>query len=304
MTGLQIIVRENEADRLNELAAQRQLYSWAKLMMTIQMVLAIVIAIAGSFLQSKVTGAEPYVVIAGAVVAMLDVLLLDPLKVHFQKLAARIQESFDCAVLDLPWREVKASKPEASDIKEYSRHIAGNSAAMATLNDWYPPEGVKDLPLRPARILCQRENCLYDSRLRQRYILGVTIVLILLSAVTFLIALIENRSVVETLAAIVAPLIPAYVIGFREISANRESQDRLERLKQNGDDVWQRALANSATDEELDALSRLLQDEIFEHRMKSPVVFDWVYNTLRSANETLMSQSTKDLAEEYKKQNA
>jgi len=48
----------------------------------------------------------------------------------------------------------------------------------------------------------------------------------------------------------------------------------------------------------LKAESRSLQDAIYQHRERSPLVFDWVYYLFRSANEDEAHHAAKDFVRE------
>lgn len=45
--------------------------------------------------------------------------------------------------------------------------------------------------------------------------------------------------------------------------------------------------------------SRLVQNEIFDHRARSPLVFDWLYWRLRGKHEIEMQDGAEEQVEEY-----
>lgn len=302
-TGKDIVDKQNELEQLRLLAAQRELYSSEKKALGWQMLIAVAVALGGSFVQTTYPAFAPYVVILGAAVALADVIWFESKKGKCQRLAAKVQEKFDCIVLRMDWRDLKAgSEPDPEDILDHSEKVISNQQLKDKLIDWYPKE-IQELPLQPARIVCQRENCLYDSRLRDKYILGLKVGLGAVTIVAFIIAIVQNKDFVQSIALIVAPLIPAYVIALREIYAHSEAIDLAQRLKDHSNGLWTKALSKTLTSAELDAESRLLQDEIYDNRRRSPVIFNWVYDLLRDKNEKTLNASAQQLVNEYKAQN-
>lgn len=303
MTGQLIVSKQNEDQQIKRLAAKKQLYLNENLVCGLQLVAGIATAIIGAVVQNKVTGSEPYVVIVSALIGLGDVVVFENLKGRWQRLAARIQEQFDCDVLQLEWGKLKAGpEPGPESTNEHCKYFFNNPVEKNKLVDWYPAI-VKDLPLQSARILCQRENCLYDARLREAYITVIIIGLGLLTIATLAIELSVNNKFVEAFSGIVAPLIPAYIIGLREIKHNKEALETAQRLYEYAEELWDKAFNKTATDQELDVCSRFLQDEIFDNRRRAPVIFDWFYLMLRKNNETLLTESAAELVKKYKQKN-
>src|SRR5213079_2941142 len=108
-------------------------------------------------------------------VAVLDVALLDRWKRSFQQRAAAIQELFDCRVLDLEWPTLKTPKPDAEDVKGLA-----TGRDVSKLRGWYPAS-VAPLSMHAARVVCQRSNCRWDSKLRRYFramVVGLAIFLL------------------------------------------------------------------------------------------------------------------------------
>jgi hypothetical protein len=303
MSGQLIATKQNEPEQVKRLAAKKQLYLKENMVNGLQMFLAVVTALGGAVVQNFVKGSEPYVVIASGVIGVCDVIVFENLKGRWQQTAARIQEQFDCAVLDLPWRRLKTGpEPGPEATAEHCKKFYDNAKEQKKLIDWYPAV-IKDLPMRPARILCQRENCLYDARLRETYITVIIVWLSVLTLLTLVIGVVLNHNFVESLAGMVAPLIPAYVIGLREIKQNKEALETAKRLYDHAEELWEKAINKSVSDQELDTCARFLKDEIFDNRRRSPVIFDWFYGMFRSKNEALLTESAEQLVKNYKQKN-
>jgi hypothetical protein len=79
-----------------------------------------------------------------------------------------------------------------------------------------------------------------------------------------------------------------------------EAATRLDRLKDHSERLWNDALSGSAS-EAIAARTRSLQDEIFENRRRSPLVFDRIFKHLRSSYEKQMNFGAEELVAEAKK---
>lgn len=302
-SGEIIVTRQAEPEQLMQLAAKKELYMRENWLQAGQMVIAALTALVGAIVQYHVKGAQPIVAVVAAGLSLCDVLLVDGIKGQWQQLAASVQEQFDCYVLSLPWRKLKAGRePEPEVTLAYCKRFYENPDELRNLANWYPVV-VKDIPLQPARIICQRENCYYDTILRKRYIILITIVLIALSTFTVVIGMLVNHSFVDSLASMVAPLVPAYIVGLREIMRHTEGLNTSRRLFDYIEELYENAVNKSVSDDELDDCSRFLQDEIFDNRRRAPVIFEWVYKWLRDKNEQLVARSAAELVEQYKRKN-
>jgi hypothetical protein len=98
---------------------------------------------------------------------------------------------------------------------------------------------------------------------------------------------------------IAAPLSPALLLGNRQFSEQLEAASRVDKLKEHAERLWRDALAG-APESEISARSRRLQDEILEHRRRSPLVFDAIFKRLRRDFEIRMNHGARELAAEAK----
>jgi hypothetical protein len=302
MTGKLIVDKQMEPEQFELLLAKRQLYFYENVLGVTQTLIAVAVAIGGPWIQRTVADSEPIVTVASGIIALFDVVFLESLKGNWQQLAAKMQERFDCNVLALPWRELKSeTEPTPEDVAANNYTFFKNRWS-ADLKEYYPPS-IATIPFDFARIICQRENCVYDRRLRSQWITFVSCMLTLLSLSAFAIAWNQNDTWIKTLASIIAPLIPAFVLGIREIKLNVEASKTSERLLSHCEKLWQRALSNGIPAAEAENESRLLQDEIFDNRRRSVVVQDWFYGMSRFWNEKIAMRGADKLVDQYKRIN-
>jgi len=82
------------------------------------------------------------------VIALMDALFLERYQSHLKKLGAKIQETFDCDVLNLPWRRLKAGDAVDTElVREEGKAYLQKQADKSYLENWYPPV-VSLLPCR------------------------------------------------------------------------------------------------------------------------------------------------------------
>jgi hypothetical protein len=280
---------QNEDASLRVLATQRGLYTWAKKVSILQLVVVIALPAVLVVLDSFFPTTKVWPAFVGIVVAVLDAVVIDPGKNSLREKAATMQELFDCKVLDLEWPALMASKPDREDVL-----TTVGSDNVGPLKDWYPTVAGA-LSLSVARIVCQRSNCWWDGKLRRYYrwtIIGFGVVAILCIVIS---ALILKLSFEDFVLALLAPILPALLWGAREAKDQHEAADRIDRLKTFGDQLWEKALGGTLNEEELRQESRLFQNEIYRRRQRSPMVLNSFYSLFRRKFEVQMQQSADEM---------
>jgi flagellar basal body-associated protein FliL len=286
--------------QLERLAAQRQLYSYAKAVQVAQIILSVPIVILWSIAAVWFPFLQVYAALWGIVIALVSVGLLTPWQQTLQQNAAKIQELFDCDVLRIEWNQLRSgTKPAPESVIEAATAYKKRDPDYTALKNWYPP-AVGDLPLHLARIICQRTNIWWDAKLRRRYATYVAGVVASLAIVVLILALINGTTVEELILVGLAPLLPALVLGIRQYTEHREAANNLDRLRESAERIWSNALAG-ATTQDLEAESRNLQDLIYDNRRKSPLIQDRIYNLLRGHQEAQMNKGAETLVAEAQK---
>ena len=295
-----IISEQNTERQLQRLAAQRQLYASAKKIFGWQIALSGPATVVMAFLVIVNPALKGYAALWGITVALCDLFWLTPWQKRLRDNAARVQEAFDCDVLTLPWNEVKTGKwPDPELVFEQSEKYKKWAAKMPPLENWYAP-AVGELPLHVGRLACQRSNCLWDSKQRRRYAAWVISVVILLFIVLLSLSVGNNFTIEDFVLKVAAPLAPALLLGLRQFSEQREAATRLDSLQSHAERLWKDALSGMPADE-ITVRARSLQDEIFENRRKSPLVFDAIFKRLRRDYEMQMNYGVDEFVSKAKK---
>ena len=289
---------QNDPKQLDCLAAQRYLYSRAKTYMVVQVILTIPSVIALSILTKLNPDMRLWNAFYGVAVLLIDSIYLDPYHRQLKREAANIQEEFDCTVLGIGWSVASAgSRPDPEAIHEASSKYKHNDPECAKLKDWYPKiDNRISEPL--ARLLCQRSNLWWDSKLRRRYAFWLAIIVGMVSVSVFVVSMWKEFTFEQFVLGGFCLLSPAWLWGVREIRRQLDSSNELDRLKTYLESVWAKAVKGQIEEEELKDQSREIQNALLERRQRNPLIFDWVYNRLRKSNERAMVKGTDALIEE------
>lgn len=277
------------------LRARDRVYRHAKLWQGTYVWLTVVLGVIGVLANSYW---KPFFGLAGIAALLLDVAFLERHLKHLCKLGARLGEEFDLAVLKLP-RNAFASEQAVSpeDVHRYSAQLL-DAKREQELRGWYE-RTVSEVPLSPARLICQRLNVSYDGYLRVKFANWLLVVVVAIVLLLFFAALALDMKLADVVSAAGAAL-PALSWALRERNKNVDLERQLEKLRGELDRLWRRVLAG-APEGELEIGSRQLQDAIYRHRTSTTLIFGWVYNRLRDGGEELAAHVAARLVDEVRR---
>lgn len=291
---------QNVQRRLELLAAQRQLYSDAKNLQMISVIISVPIVIAWSILVALFPILAVYAALWGIIATFLEILIFSRSRKSTQEKAAKIQQIFDCEVLQFNWARLNCGvRVEPETIIDASDRYKRKNLNFTKLQDWYPVS-VGQLPIHQARIICQRSNVWWDAQLRRRYSKWIIIILILLTVSVLLIGLIGGLTLEKFLLAVLVPLIPAFVFGLRQYIEHNESANMLDRLRENAETLVQEVISGRYSTQDLEQESYSLQRQIYDNRRRSPLILDWLYSRLKKKDEEQMNKGAESLVQDFK----
>jgi SMODS-associating 4TM effector domain len=292
---------QNTPNRLKLLAAQRQLYSDAKRTQAISVIICFPLAVTWSILIAILPKYTVYAALWGILATFLDLLFFSRLQKSTQEKAAKIQQHFDCEVLQLNWAKSNCGMEiDPETIHDASVRFIDKNKIYSALENWYPIS-VGKLPIYQARIICQRANFWWDAQLRRRYSRQIITILALLTTIIFLIGLIRGLTIEKFVLAILAPLVPAFVFGLRQCIENDEAATRLDRLREKAETLVRETIDGKYTPQELESKSYDLQFQIYDNRRRSPLIFNWIYSRLKRKDEENMNKGAESLVEQLTK---
>jgi SMODS-associating 4TM effector domain len=297
----EISSKQNENGLITFLRARRRIYRQAKRYQGAVVLATLSLPVISLVVATYLPQAKPYIAALALFFGVVDLFVFDRLQKGWMKTAAKLQESFDCEVLSMDHNDFLVG-PQVDPEEIFS--LA--SAKLADedeqkLRDWYPV-AVARVPLHVGRILCQRENLLYDSNVRRFYGRLLQVGVLVVIAGLFIYAIACGRSMAESLLTVFVPAVPAVNWALREFLRQRDTVETLERLKSESEKLWKRAIQGMGEVEAAER-SRELQDAIYAHRVSSPLVFDFLYLFRRNDLEAQMNAGAGHFVAEYLKKN-
>ena len=293
----QITAIQNTEKQLERLAAQRELYSSAKRLYFWQLAGNLLIPLSFTTISLFYTSLSFYSALYGLCFYLFDSLIFEPTISKRKTKAAKIQELFDCDVLEIDKSDFKT----VSDItvEEVLTHYDAHKKIetnIEKIKDWYPKE-VAELDISVARLICQRMNYCWDSRLRVSYSNLLKVVNVVLIVIVIVSVSVGHSTGDQTLL-IASGLLPFFRFSIKQYQENKDSSEKLTKLNAYFDKLWAKILKNEIDKDELDETARRIQDEIYDNRIKNPLIPDLFYKFYRSKDEFLMSRSAGNLVKE------
>ena len=276
-----IMEKQNEPKYIKYLEAQRQLYDDSKQFLLIWVIAVILIAIVASGIFEVLEPITPYMTLF-AFLIMLGEILVVPLINKRQENAAKIQELFDCEVLEMDWNDAIGGKPEQRVITNAANKFEKNSSPerIEKLRNWYTKD-IKALPIYQARVICQSENINWDQQLRKEYNIYLSIVLIAILVLLLVVGLLLDWSLIFFFKGPLLFILP--IIGYIAITIfnQRKTIQRLEEMKLFINELAKFDYENDPGGVAISQRSRQLQTEVFHHRAENPFVPSQFYNKRR-----------------------
>ena len=293
---------QNDDLNIRKLAAQRYLYSFAKSVTNFQLFASVPLLIAVYILTVVLFPDNKMVYYLFAIsLIMLDYWLFSPWISSLKKKAAKFQEMFDCDILRIPWNPQKSgSKPSPEDLIKYSGKYYLNDNTES-LKNWY---SINHKGIHPyiSRIACQRSNLFWDKKLRDRYILMLSSLLIAEVVILICVWLLLDVEILNFIILLIA-LLPFSIQILKQRKENKESYKATSEVKVFANDLLDKS--TSITKKEQGVMivheTRRLQDDIFAIRCKNPLIPDMFYSKFRSSDEAVMESSINVLVEESRK---
>ncbi|MDR3613061.1 MAG: S-4TM family putative pore-forming effector [Candidatus Obscuribacterales bacterium] len=299
MTGATILVKQNEDLEIKRLAAMRQLYSEEKWIIGLQFWLAV----GGSFgiltWKSLAPSNSTAAAATGIVISLVDCFILQHLRGKRRKDAAKIQEQFDCDVLDLSWnRDLigEELRPELV-IEAAARHP---QTGYESLKNWYLGR-LQEVPFEAARIICQTTNVAYDRSLRERYIKVLVALVLAIFFTTLIVCIVQKIPTDQWLVNFIGPLSPILSFSGVQYREHTEVINKISELRTELQKTWGLCRDSEPGTTELTRLARNLQNKIFFHRSTGVPLFDKVYWRYRGKQELYGEALANQMVDEYLK---
>ncbi len=295
--GKKILKRQNKDVHINELLAQKRVYSIAKnyqgLLIFISVPLPIIISLAVKT-NPNLIDESSYIFVLYTIIAAVGEKILESSIDRLKKIAASIKETFDNKVLGINSNEtLNLVLTDRELIRRYSKKYRTNQKIIDKVVNWYSLE-IKKVKTNVASLLCQRTNITYDFSVRKRYKYLIYVISSLTFLVLLVIALINDLSIKGFLIEVILPSIPIVMFAYKEINSNTESIDNLNHLRNLIESTLSEININHTIEKKQ---LRSIQDRIYNNRLLSPLIPDFIYNSIRPKLEDEMNYSMSERIE-------
>lgn len=234
----------------------------------------------------------------GLLMMLLDEFWIDARQQVLKRNAATLQETFDAELFQLPWNATRVNtRLDPSDVSNAAREFLNSKSAHRAMN-WYAPV-VGDTPIELGRLICQRINLWWDSKLRSRYRSGLIGFAVVLAVLGLLVAKALVLNIDGFLIGMMT-VAPAIRWALREAKRHGAALETLERLSLRAADLQRGVLEKRVDSAAVTNASRELQDAIYDHRSSAPIGVDWIYRRLRSEFESGMRVNADEIVREYR----
>lgn len=291
-----ILTKENESSSIEKLAAQRELYSIAKMLFYVQTFIAVISLVLLSFSQLIFCKIDFTLIIATiSLLAVIADNLFEKYISGLKEKAAKTQEFFDTYVLNIKWNNILClDKPEYNEIFKYYNSHKSKKKDFTKFTNWYEPE-ISTVTEQTGKLICQKTNCNYDSSIRKKYnnvilIIGVSTILLILIFTIF-----SDITLSKLLLTVIFPAVPIIQWTHKNIMTNNDSIKNLEQLNNLLNSSWNDLKNGTQISDEV---IRQIQDGIYLNRKGSPLIPDFVYDRLRDKLELQTYYSVGQLVTE------
>jgi hypothetical protein len=285
MFAEELQARQNSTVNIERLAAQRRLYSEAKIINNCNFIVTVFIPILISILPTMPNLSFlriQIVTLIFHVYTLIAIVLQYRLTTNasnLKKAASQIQLEFDMDVFDLKWDDrflgTKMDNNElvARKSKDYSKK------KEKSLSNWYDLSGLKERQNKEIIRFCQKQNLQWNSTIRNRVNSGLNILVIASIIICFLTMLLLKADLAQVTNGIVnfVPLITWI------ITINRNYKRDTTTLNE---------LCNLLSDKRYGKYTALLiEAKITEYRQNGSLIPDFIYRIYRKNDEETYKQA-------------
>lgn len=284
--------------QIDRLAAQRRSYSDAKRLLAVHIILTVPVTITVSLISSIYPDCRVLAAAWAFVLLVAEFVWLTPTRIRIQETSAKIQELFDCDVLQLEWPYMIAGSPPDGEVIHQLAKRAELAQQTGGLVDWYSPV-VDAVPVSVGRVICQRTNCFWDADLRKKFTNCIVVVLLSFFLLTMCVSLVSGFTLEKLLLTVLYPALPALKIGWQWINDNKRAARFVDQTKGHIDHLWTQIIQGTVSESDMATTCRRIQDLIYDKRCRSPLIFDWLYYRNRKPLQGQADYAAERLVEQY-----
>ncbi|SFA50875.1 hypothetical protein SAMN04488511_109199 [Pedobacter suwonensis] len=292
--GNQILTAQNLDINIDKLLAQRRLYSNAKILQYFLLLMTILVPIFLSIITNftaLIINEKGWIYVTYSIIVLIFEKMVESIIDRHKKIAASIQEKFDIDVLGVIENETLNLVPIDFDIiRSNSIKDKLDPHKVLKVTNWYSTK-IGLLQTNVAILFCQRMNICYDFSIKRKYNNYLVVISILTFSCLLVFSLLNNFSMQKFIVEVIFPSLPIFVFTYKEISTNLESIDNLQKLKE----IIEKELDQADLQNDIDIEKiRRIQDRIYNNRILSPLIPNFIYNILWTRLEDEMNYSVEN----------
>lgn len=288
-----IAQKQNQLIYYKFLKAQRITYRRAKFIRFSKYSLTILLVVSAPFVFIYFSNKIITIGIIGAVWTLIS-FLIGYIENWLIKRAATIQEIFDTELYEIGWNKISFGQKIVPH--EYINGLSDKYSEQELENefkDWY--EGIENIQKPLSILLCQRQNIVWDYKLRDIYSYIVIAFLIINFLIGLFIFAFSGETLLNYLLGLILPSLSANILGIEEVVGHLKMSKRKKELEKQITSMLdkRRIDIGMLSDKKI----REIQNVIFGERLKAPLIPDFVYNLLKNKYSNNSIASIKDIME-------
>lgn len=292
-----LISQTQNNDESRQYLAATCYFTWiVKRLAKWQLILTVLLPVALSISAIRFPWVRTWAALYGIVISVVDVSLIERKLREWKIDSAKIQECFDCKILNIAWNEIKVGgKPEREKISSASERFG--QKCDNDLEDWFTT-AIAALPLPLARIIGQRINTWWPTAMRRKYLWWLQFIFTGLCVSALAVSVAVRMGMDALILAVLAPISPTILWFIREIRKQKETTAKLEGLMDKIEAIWGKALGGELTEEQLEEKARQFQDETYDFRCTYQPINSSVYKFLRKDFPKRMQTTVTEMVRE------
>lgn len=302
----QILIKQDTEVQIERLAAQRHVYSFAKKIYFGQILGSVIIPIILSATAIFSPAISPYAALYAVIFFIADSAFLEQQIKAFRTKAAKIQEFFDCEVLQIIKSPFKSPDDVLlEEVHKYSEKHLKKAGNKEELLGWYAQncQEISNLPISVARLICQRENLSWDAELRKLFRQSLLIISLILIIILISIGFWGDFQF-SRVVLLFSGLLPLFRFSVKQYIDNKETDEKYNKVLSIFQKTWEKILNSQIDEQELTIISRQIQNEIYDSRTKNPLILDFFYWIYKKVQQRRSGVSVQRLIDEVKQSNS
>lgn len=297
-----ISTNQNRRDNLAKRVACKELYSCAKNLVYVELVLALFVGVMYityafsnpifSFLNFNFNQWFLFPFIA-PLLSIIFTVVDNYVIARFIKLkieqAAYIQEDFDRNVFELPDNDMMIPS------FDYVVHVMDDDK-LDDFKDWYE-SCISDVPIEFGRIIAQKSNCMWELNLKNDFIifLGTAIVIFFVILIVVWFHAYDVNSIIIGLISVI------YLLNlfFKYYTAHKSSKNDISKLNSKIDKYWDEIISTSSSDNLID-ISKDIQTQLYYYRINVALVPDLFYRLKKDTHQDIVEVYVEKMINDYK----